>query len=275
LFAVGLVLAGAWSMAQEEKPGDKPAAEETPSTAPADAADEVPTPDTPAPPATDPAADPSERPMDKLSPDIPGLTRLDKKGDVWIDPKRKIVVVDGYVALREGPLEMFACPKGTKEHESLIAVNTKPSFVHAGLLAVGAIAGTPVKFDPKYEAATGTTVEVLILWKDKQGKNKKMRAQEWIKHTKTKKPMAYDWVFAGSGFWVDEDNGTKHYHADSGDFICVSNFPTATLDLPVKSSAENVDLLFEANTENIPEKGTKVRLVLIPKLTKEKEEAKE
>lgn len=256
----GLAALGIASFAAaEDKEKTDPAADiPTPSTAPAD-----------------PSADPNQPAVDKPSADIPGLVRLDKNGDVWIDPKRKIVVVDGRVALREGQLEMFACPKGTKEHESLVAVTAKPSVVHAGLLAVGAKSGTPVKWDPKYEAATGTTVEVLILWKDKEGKNRKARAQDWIRDMKTKKPMAHDWVFAGSGFWIDEDAGTRHYHADAGDFICVSNFSTAMLDLPVKSSQENTNLQFEAFTENMPEKGTKVRLVLIPKVEEKQDPKKD
>ena len=236
-------------------------AQETPAT---DGETEtVPAPDEP---AGDPNLSPEEAQAekDKLSPDIPGLTRLDKNGDLWIDPKRKLVVVDGRIALREGPVEMFACPKRTKEHESIVAVNTKASFVHAALLAVGAKSGTPVQWDPKYAPPTGGKVEVLVLWKDKAGKNHKVRAQEWITNTKTKKPMKFDWVFAGSGFWVDEDTGMKYYHGDAGDLICVSNFATATLDIPVESSQENSNLLFEATTDKIPEKGTKVRLVLIP-----------
>ena len=80
----------------------------------------------------------------------------------------------------------------------------------------------------------------------------------------------HDWVFAGSGFWVDPEDGTRHYNADAGDFICVSNFPTATLDVPVKSSQENSELLFEAATDKIPARGTKVRLVLVPKIEAKK-----
>ncbi len=41
-------------------------------------------------------------------------------------------------------------------------------------------------------------------------------------------------MFGGSGFWVNKETGEKHYMAKSGDFICVSNFPTAMLDLPVE-----------------------------------------
>ena len=40
--------------------------------------------------------------------------------------------------MREGPLEMFACPSGTKEHESVVAVLSKSREIHAALLAIGA-----------------------------------------------------------------------------------------------------------------------------------------
>lgn len=194
------------------------------------------------------------------------LVRLSKTRDVWLDKKRRAVIIDGEVCLREGQLEMFACPKGTKEHESVVSLNCLPQEVHAGLLALGAKSGTPVKFDPEYAPATGDIVDIYILWKDAEGKRHQVRAQEWIKHAKTQKAMAFDWVFAGSGFWKDEETGKMHYQADGGDFICVSNFPTATLDLPVESSQANSELLFIAMTEVIPPKGTKVRLVLIPRV---------
>lgn len=197
--------------------------------------------------------------------DPPGLTRLTKDYDLWIDSKRKLVVVDGKVCLREGQLEMFACPKGSKEHESIVALNCKSQFVHAALLAVGAKTGTPVRFNPEYQAATGTEVEVFVLWKDRDGNNRQTRAQDWIRNVKTGQAMTFPWVFAGSSFWVDEQTGERMYNADAGDLICVSNFPTAMLDLPVESSQGNADLLFEAFTERIPAIGTHVRLVLRPK----------
>ena len=73
------------------------------------------------------------------------------------------------------------------------------------------------------------------------------------------------WVFAGSGFYVDEANGTKSYLAEGGDVICVANFPSATLDLAVKSSADGENnLLWEAWTDRIPPKDTEVLLELVP-----------
>ena len=74
--------------------------------------------------------------------------------------------------------------------------------------------------------------------------------------------MTYPWVFAGSRFWTDEETGKQYYQAEGGDFICVSNFGTAALDIPVESSQSNDALEFEAFTERIPPLGTPVRLVL-------------
>ena len=204
--------------------------------------------------------------------DILGLTRLADEHDVWIDPMRRYVVVDGNVCLRRGTLEMLACPRGTKEHEAIVSLNSPAQIVHAALLAIGAKVGGTVKWDPKYVPASGTEIDIWILWKDKEGMNRKMRAQRWIRNIETGKAMKFPWVFAGSGFWTDE-MGVRHYMANSGDLICVSNFSTATLDLPVKSSAEAGGLLFEAFTENIPTRGTHIRLVLIPKLEKKKKDS--
>ena len=113
-----------------------------------------------------------------------------------------------------------------------------------------------------------------MLWQDEAGKKNRVRAQEWIKQLKSDKAMTHPLVFAGSAFWTDETTGQRYYQADGGDFICVSNFPTAMLDLPVSSSQSNESLSFAAWTERIPPLGTKVRLVLIPQLETKKESKK-
>ena len=154
-------------------------------------------------------------------------------------PKNARCMVDGYVSLREGYLEMFACIVGTKEHESVVAVKTKAQTVHAALLAVGAKQGTPVQWVPSSKPATGTEIDVEVHWLDDKGKWKKAKAQDWIRDIETKKPMTQPWVFAGSGFWKDHETGKEFYMAESGDFICVSNFTTAMLDVPIESSQSN------------------------------------
>jgi hypothetical protein len=159
---------------------------------------------------------------------------------------------------------MFACPEQTKEHESVVAVKAKAYVVHTALLAVGAKVGKPVQYDPQYVPASGTRIKVDVLWKNDQGKTVKRPAQQMIRHLKTRQPMEHDWVFAGSIFWQDEATGQRYYTAEGGELICLSNFSTAMLDLPIKSSRDNADLLFEALTDNIPALGTPVRLVLTP-----------
>jgi hypothetical protein len=202
-----------------------------------------------------------------------GLKAVTKTNDLWLDVVRKAVVLDGEICLREGQLEMFACPIRTKEHESVVAVTAKPRFAHAALLAIGAKTGTPVQFDPEYKPATGMIVDVYVVWKDEEGKKHQVRAQDWIRHVKTGKPMTFDFIFSGSGFWKDDD-GTENYYADAGEFVCVSNFASAMLDLPVESSQANAGLMFDALTDKIPPRKTKVKLVLVPRLEKAKEEAK-
>ena len=59
------------------------------------------------------------------------------------------------------------------------------------------------------------------------------------------------------------------YYGDGGDLLCVSNFSSATMDLPVQSSKDNNDLLYQARTASIPPIRTSVRMVMIPR-TKEK-----
>ena len=207
-------------------------------------------------------ADPARTPR----PDPPGLVRLSPNHDVWIDKKNKRVVMVGQVCLREGQMEMFACLKNTKEHESVLAVPTEAFVVHAALMAVGAEPGNPARFRPTYQPARGTEIGIELYWADEKGQRHQSKAQDWLRNLRTNKPLDQPWVFAGSGFWVDETTKQRHYQAEEGDFICVSNFTSAMLDLPIESSQANSSLLFEAMTDKIPAKGTNVTLVLTPKL---------
>ena len=213
------------------------------------------------PPAEASAAPPA-LPPEKALGEGGRLVRLSPTEEIWVDAKQKRVVVGGTVCLREGFLEMFACPKGTKEHESVISVNAKAFQVHTALLAIGARVGNPVRYEPAYRAATGSIVRIEVVWHDEAGKVFRRDARQMVRDGKTKKPMQLDWVFAGSGFWEDTKTGEKFYQAEGGELVCVSNFPTATLDLPVESSRDNASLLYEAATEQIPARGTPVLLVL-------------
>ena len=193
--------------------------------------------------------------------------RLDPTQPVWLTADGKSVVMQSMVCQRQAPLEMFACLLGSKEHESVLTVPVKAYVVHAGLLAAGAIQGTPVRWEPEYAPPTGSEIEITLFWKDEKGTVQTARAQEWVRDMTTGKAMAHPWVFAGSKMYKDEETGREYYLGDSsGDLICVSNFSSATLDVPVQSSDSNAALMFEAFTEHIPPLGTPVTMVLTPKV---------
>lgn len=214
---------------------------------------------------------------DTKTPEEAGLKRISKTERIWIDPKNKLVVIDGSIALTDGPLEMFACPRRSKEHESVVAVDCKSSTAHAALLAIGALEGKPVQYNDIGEitaTATGTEIEVYALWKKPDGVRQTTRAQEWVRNGKDGKALAYPWVFVGSAFSRDEETKRSFYLADAGEFICVSNFTTATMDLPIASSDKDAARMFEVFAERVPARGTPIRLVLMPKAAKKAEEAK-
>ena len=185
------------------------------------------------------------------------------KSHLWVDRENRRIYADGYVAMREGPLEMFACPIGTKEHESIVATMAKSSELHAALLAVDATQGTPVRVIPQYLPATGQRIRVWVSYYDDQDRYQCRDAREMIVTNKNE-PMDVDWVFAGSSTWTDPVDKQTYYQADGGDMICVSNFSTALMDVPIESSADANQLYYKPNTSQIPGRGTPVRLTLVP-----------
>lgn len=300
------------------------AVEETPSQAADDRTPEV--------PSTEPIPDsPQETDLNESSEPLPeGQVPLNPQKTVLIDAARKRVFLKAKVVLREGVLEMFACLAGTKEHESVVAVETEAYVIHAALLAVGAEPGQPVQFDPEYRPPQGQPIDIFVNWTDEDGRPYRVPAQYWMRHTTRRyyleplaalpedltlpedselrydekrqqliwfgpmeeqdlynlralsqdeefekliqkfyddsqsRQMEADFVFAGSGFFEEED-GTKYYLAESGNLICVANFSDAIIDVSIKSESSNDALLFEPYTERIPELGTDVLVELVPR----------
>jgi len=186
-----------------------------------------------------------------------------------IRPDKRRVLVNAYVCQRQTRLEQLMCRKGTKEHEAILAADMDARHIHAALLACGAEPGSPVRYDP-YRAAHGPRVRVLVQYQDGD-KTITRPAQQWVRHVKTRKDLEYDWVFAGSRFSPPPEKDLPPiYEANIGDVICVSNFDTAMLDLPVASSKDDADLEYEAHTERIPALGSPVVVILEPVLPAKK-----
>ena len=202
----------------------------------------------------------------------PNSKSISKTGRLWVDVTKRRVYVDGYVAMREGALEMFACPVGSKEHESIVAVLAKSREVHAALLAVKAKPGSPVKFLPEFAPPQGQVIRIFACWRDDKGKFHSVDGRRWVQKNGTDDTqMKAEWVFGGSGFWKDPADGREYYRADGGDMICVSNFTTAMIDVNISSSANAGALNYVPFLDRIPKRHTPVRLVLVP-LTKDSDQ---
>jgi hypothetical protein len=188
-----------------------------------------------------------------------------------VDGETRKVWVSAEVCRTMGPLEQLLCRKGTKEHESVLIADIDARDLHKALMLARGEPGSPVTFRPEYKAATGSVIRITLMY-EKDGKKLTVPAQDWVRDTKSMKALAHDWVFAGSRFVPDplDKNKPPIYLANEGDVICVSNFESALLDLPIESSKQNADVQFEAFTENIPPDGTKVAVCLevIPPTTK-------
>ena len=110
------------------------------------------------------------------------LTPLNKAGTVLLDLKGKRLLIKAEVVLREGMLEMLACLKNSKEHESILSVDAKAQLIHAGLVALGAEAGSPAKFAPEYKPASGQPLNIFMTWTDVAGKLHRVPAHSWVRH---------------------------------------------------------------------------------------------
>ncbi len=126
------------------------------------------------------AADP---PPAAAKPAESALVPLNPQGTVLLDAAGKRLLLKGEICMREGLLEMLACLKQSKEHESIVAVETKAQIVHAGLLALGLEPGKPVQFVPEYKAATGPRIAIHFLWEGEAGKTQRMAAQKWVRNS--------------------------------------------------------------------------------------------
>ncbi len=218
----------------------------------------------------DRTASPQEKDPGKKGPPVKKVA-VGRNVFVEIEDKKVVrVVVQAHVCLRQGPLEHLLTRRLRKEHEAILAADIDARDLHTGLMLAGADPGKPIAFRPKETSPSGTAVKISLVYNDKRGKEVKVPAQQWVRHSKTKKDLQPDWVFVGSGCVVGAADPAKvYYRANDGDVICVANFEAALLDVPILSSAQG-DVDYEAHTERIPPLDTAVLMILEPVRTRKK-----
>jgi hypothetical protein len=231
-------------------------------------------------PETQPA--PAEAPADATGELEAALSKLELPG-IKINVKEWAVDVDAEISLQTGLLELIACTKDTKEHESILMVKAKPSHIHTALLLLGAKPGNPASQrviegdNPRFIdlPPRGHPVDVFLVF-EKDATTEHPISEFLIPadhHDATveeKEPDPEDkfpthtFVFAGSVLYSDGD-GPKIYVADqSGSVISLATFGDELLCLPGFHANANEALAWQANPDKLPEIGTKVTLRLRP-----------
>lgn len=214
--------------------------------------------------------------LEKLK--LPGLT---------LHTEVRHIDVDATVCLDSGYLELIACTKNSKEHESIIAVNAKAAHIHAALLLLRANPGSPAMMrrteDGKWLdiIASGSEVDVFLVFKDDKGEMNEHPISKFIQRAKAEEdyiPNAaarnaedngrfptHTFLFAGSQIYKGDDGKARYLSDESGNVISLSSFGDELLCLPGKHSQDNAALSWEIDPEHLPPVGTNVILRLKPK----------
>lgn len=169
---------------------------------------------------------------------------------------------------------MIACSKGTKEHESIVAIDVASKHVHLGFLLIGAQNGEPAMRRQLNDDGpwvdippSGDPIDVSLVIQDESGKTVERPIADYVTRTtvagdtKPDQPFPDSFLFAGSH--LIENGSNTHYLADlQGAVISVSTFGDEVLCLSGTNSKNNGALDWAANPETLPKAGTRVTLRL-------------
>jgi hypothetical protein len=206
---------------------------------------------------------------------------------VAIDLKERCVDIEGKICLDKGMLELVVCTKGSKEHESIVAVAARPMHIHLALLLLGADAGNPaMRRAPRGEderwidiPPRGSAVDVLLVFPDKAGKPAEHPISEFITRSSAEAEVGRDaaadkkvdrrfpthtFLFAGSHLVGDGPGPRKYLSDESGNVISIVTFGDELLCLSGVHSDQNDALEWQVSAAGLPAVGTKVTLRLRP-----------
>ena len=190
---------------------------------------------------------------------------------IVVDRTAGEVRVEAEVAADRGWLEQAVCKAGTREHESLLAVIVAPSSIHAALLLIGLEPGAPGEWRAAPDGS-GAVQRIspsgspLELWVRTSAGD--MPLSSWI-HDPVHGHLfpVQPWVFAGSRIRSNTKSMGPgvHYVADrTGSVVGIVTFGDETIACTsVLSDQAELDAPeWQANSERMPEPGTRVELLI-------------
>lgn len=201
---------------------------------------------------------------------LPGLT---------VNVAERCVDIQAAVCLDKGLLEVVACTKGTKEHESIVVVEATPMHIHTALLVLGATNGHPAMRRPREPEGTGwidippsgDPIGVSLVFQDDDGEMVEHGISEFVAVSapdggagdgREAAVFPKKFLFAGSHL-RENDEGPRTYLADeSGNVISIATFGDELLCMDGIHGHANNGLMWQINPENLPPVGAKVTLRL-------------
>lgn len=184
------------------------------------------------------------------------------------------VDVQAKVCEEYGLLEVIACFKGTRDHESVVSTEAKPSHIHTALLLLGGVPGSPamqqmLSEDPprfRHILPSGSPVDVSLVLKDDKGVAVERPINELVIRGKNdygdpSQPAEDEdakkenfphktFIFAGSHLLPAEGDAPRKYLADTeGNIISISTFGDEVLCLSGFHEKANDSLVWQADSE--------------------------
>jgi hypothetical protein len=210
-----------------------------------------------------------------------------------INFQQRCVDLDGSICLDQGMLELVACTKGTKEHESIVAITARPMHIHTALLLLGANSGNPAMRKAIDEQGTrwihipprGDLVNVFLVFENDEGAMVEHPISKFIARSDKRPDELYaeeddtddvdadkqiefphTFLFAGSLLRGDGPGPRKYLSDLSGNVISIATFGDEVLCLPGVHGLANDLLMWQVNATELPKVGTQVTLRLRPQV---------
>lgn len=194
---------------------------------------------------------------------------------IQTDVAAKTITMEGRFCLKEGILDYFAVEATGHEYESVLALEVKPSLLHASLIAVGAEPGLTseilarLKQNPppgdNVPEKGGSRFAVTVEW-EQDGKAVSVSATQLLINRKTQQPPEdAAWVFTGSYFAKNPETDEHVYMADMDqDLMAVFWSKSAVMNFE-KDNGNAYDGMatgYAVNSGVVPAPGTACKVIL-------------
>ena len=183
-----------------------------------------------------------------------------KFGNVTLDTNKREITIPGEINKKVGAdtnIEFLACGKLGKTHESILIIDAEPIHILTVLGALELDAGMNLSIEGDPRTPTGSSVEIWVEW-NQDDKVISRRARELLWNAFKDQPMQETpWIFTG-GRLINNQWTAQKFHS----IIAVYRDPDSIFNHPLPTGTD--DRTYRVNTDVVPPKGTKIRLIVRP-----------